>query len=174
MTLTLESINAMPGDEFVATFGGVVEHSPWVAEQIVDHRPFASIADLHGALMKQVRGASRDEQVTLARAHPELAGREASAGTLTSASNSEQARLGLLSLSPTEHARLASLNRAYVQRFGFPFITAVRLHKDLRSAFESFEHRIGNVPDAELAEAMAQISEIVRGRLAKLFDVPLG
>ncbi|CAN5384961.1 2-oxo-4-hydroxy-4-carboxy-5-ureidoimidazoline decarboxylase [soil metagenome] len=174
MTLTLESINAMSDEVFVATLGGVVEHSPWVAEQIVGRRPFESVLALHGAMMERVSAASREAQVRLACAHPELAGREATAGTLTADSNSEQARLGLLTLSQQDHARLTSLNQSYRHRFGIPFITAVRLHRDLASVFDSLERRLENEPDAELREAMAQIAEIVSGRLAKLFDTALG
>ena len=173
-SLTVEQVNRVAPDEFMALLGGVVEHSPWVAEQVVDLRPFDSVWSLHAAMCDRIHRAPREQQVALVCLHPELAGREASEGTLTASSNEEQARLGLLSLSPEEHRRLAELNASYRDRFGFPLVTAVRLHKDLASVFEAFDRRLGRPAEAELAENLRQIGEVLRGRLARLFGTPMG
>lgn len=172
--LTLQRINHATPAEFVEWLGGVVEHSPWVAEQVMSKRPFDSVRSIHSAMVACIEHASPAQQLALVRLHPQLAGREASEGTMTDASNAEQARLGLLSLSPQDHARLGRLNAAYTDRFGLPFITAVRRHPDLASIFDELERRLHNDADAELAENLSQIGEVVRGRLARLFDTPLG
>lgn len=171
---TVQRINQAAPRDFVATLGGIVEHSPWVAEQVADLRPFDSVWSLHAAMFNRIQRATREQQLALIRLHPELAGREASEGTLTDASNAEQARLGLLSLSRPDHQRLLQLNNAYSDRFGFPFITALRLHKDIASIFYELERRLAHGVDAELAENLCQIGEVLRGRLARLFGTPLG
>jgi 2-oxo-4-hydroxy-4-carboxy-5-ureidoimidazoline decarboxylase len=174
LPMTLQRLNQAAQGDFVATLGGVVEHSPWVAEQVAELRPFDSVWSLHAAMFDRIRRATREQQLALMRLHPQLAGREASEGTLTDASNAEQARLGLLSLSRPDHQRLQQLNEAYSDRFGFPFITAVRLHKGIASIFDELERRLGHGADAELAENVRQIGEVLRGRLARLFGTPLG
>lgn len=154
---------------FVARYGGVFEHSPWVAEAAWERGPFASLDDLHRAMMAVVREASRQRQLALVRAHPELAGREAGAGTLTADSSSEQARLGFTALSREELRKVADLNRAYREKFGFPCIVALRLHATRESVMAEMARRLGNETDAELEEALEQIGDITRGRLAKVF-----
>lgn len=172
--LALQQINDLPPVEFVALLGEIVEHSPWVIERAAGRRPFASVWAFHEALQAVMREASADAQRQLAVAHPELAGREALAGEMTDDSNREQARLGLTRLSPEAHRRLTRLNRDYRARFGYPFITAVRLHRDLDSIFREFDARLGNSPATELAVTVGQIGEVVRGRLARRFGVACG
>lgn len=172
--MSLDRINRMDRAEFVAALGGLVEHSPWVAEQVFDRRPFASVWSLHGAMVGCLRQASRQRQIALVCLHPELAGQEVAEGTLTASSNAEQARLGLLTLSRADHQRLATLNADYRARFGFPFVTAVRRHADLTSVFDAFERRLGHDAVAELAENLGEIGEVLRGRLARLFGTPMG
>ena len=167
--MNLDPINDMPREAFVEALGGIVEHSPWVAAQAFELRPFASVAALHAAMLSCVEQAPRSARLELARAHPELAGREADAGTLTASSSFEQQRLGLTSLSRAQHDRLGRLNAAYRQKFGFPFITAVRLHADLASIFASLEERLARDAQTELAETVRQIGEVMRGRLDALF-----
>ena len=150
--------------------GGVVEHSPWVAERAFVYRPFSGVETLHAALMKCIRDASPDEQVALFNVHPELAGREAVAGTMTADSTGEQGRLGLTALSAAELAELTALNRRYREEFGFPFIAALRLHPNRQSMVTSFRDRIDNPRETEIANAISQIAEIVRGRLEKTFN----
>ena len=171
---TLAGINAATREEFVRILGGVAENSPWVAEEACACRPFDSVRSLHQAMQERIERAPRARQIELARLHPELAGREAAAGTLTAASNSEQGRLGLTSLRASDHARLTRLNCEYRDKFGFPFITAVRLHADLDSIFAALERRIAHEPESELPETLRQIGEVMRGRLARLFETPLG
>ena len=153
---------------FVARFGGVFEHSPWVAERAWEGRPFASSRELHEEMMRVVSKASAAERLALVRAHPELAGREANEGGLTADSSSEQGRLGFTALSKEEFRTTGELNRRYREKFGFPCIVALRLHATRASVVAEMERRLGNNADAELVAALEQIGHITRGRLAKL------
>lgn len=163
-SLTLAQVNAMPPEAFRAAFGGVFEHSPWIAERAFAARPFASVAALHGAMSDVVRRASREEQLALLRAHPDLAGKEARAGTMTRDSASEQGGAGLSALARGEMERIDGLNRRYRGKFGFPFIIAVRRHtKD--GIFREFERRLENDADTELANGLEQVFLITRLRL---------
>ena len=137
------------------------EHSPWV-EARADERP--SSGDRLADLMAVVRDAAPEEQLALIRAHPELAGRAAVDGSLTEASAAEQASAGLDRLSQAEFDRFHALNAAYSEKFGFPFIICVRL-TDKAGILAAMERRLANDRDAEIAEALAQIGEIVRLRL---------
>ncbi len=153
--------------EFVAALGGVFEHSPWIAERAFASRPFTDTAALHAAMVEVVRGASRDEQLGLLRAHPELAGREAQSGTLTADSTAEQRSAGLNALTRDEMERVLRLNRAYREQFGFPFIIAVRRHTKDR-IFAEFERRLGNDAESERLECLEQVYIITRLRLDAL------
>jgi len=153
--------------EFVAALGGVFEHSPWIAERALARRPFSDVAALHAAMVDVVRGATREEQLRLLCAHPELAGREAQSGTLTADSTAEQKSAGLTALTRAEMERVERLNRAYRERFGFPFIIAVRRHsKD--GIFAEFERRLANAAESELRECLEQVYIITRLRLDAL------
>lgn len=157
----------MRPEEFVAALGGVFEHSPWVAERALASRPFADTAALHAAMVSVVRDAAREVQLGLLRAHPELAGREAQAGTLTVDSTAEQRSAGLNALTRTEMERVSRLNRAYRERFGFPFIIAARRHtKD--GIFAELERRIGNDTESEVRECLEEVFIITRLRLDAL------
>jgi len=116
-----------------------------------------------------VGAASRNEQLALIRAHPELAGREAVDGTLTADSSSEQGRLGINALSRDEFQRISGLNRRYRERFGFPCIIALALHQDRAAVFAAFEARLGNTPEQEIVAALEQIGHITRSRLRRMF-----
>jgi 2-oxo-4-hydroxy-4-carboxy-5-ureidoimidazoline decarboxylase len=137
------------------------EHSPWI-EARADARP--SCGDRHSDLMAVVRDASPGEQLALIRAHPELAGKAAVDGSLTEASAAEQASAGLDRLTPAEFDRFHALNAAYREKFGFPFIICVRL-TDKAGILAAMERRLANDRATEIAEALAQIGEIVRLRL---------
>jgi 2-oxo-4-hydroxy-4-carboxy-5-ureidoimidazoline decarboxylase len=166
-SLGLAEINAMTPDAFRGLLGGVFEHSPWVAECAFAARPFASVAALHAAMAEVVKRASRAEQLALLCAHPELAGKEARAGAMTSDSTSEQASAGLGALSREELRRIGELNRRYREKFGFPFIIAVRRHtKD--GILAEFERRLGNDAETELATCLEQVFLITRLRLDAL------
>lgn len=164
----MDRINRMDRLEFLDTFGGVYEHSPWVAERALARRPFANRAALVAAMQAVVAEAPREAQLALIRAHPELAGAEAVAGRLTAHSSGEQARLGLHALSRSEFKRMSELNRRYRDRHGFPCIIALALHANRESVYAEFEKRIANDTDTEVALALEQIGHIVRGRLERL------
>ena len=165
--LRLADLNAMDEDAFADALDGVFEHSPWVARDAHAAGPFATVDDLHAALAAAMRGAQRERQVGLIRAHPELAGREATAGQLTAESAGEQARAGLDRLSADDVRALRNLNRSYRERFGFPFVVCVREHTKasiLRWGTERLTHRV----DEEVAIALGEIAKIARLRLDDL------
>ncbi len=166
--MRMSEVNALKRDAFTAALGGVFEHSPWVAERAWPMRPFAGVDALHAGMMRCMRAASREEQLALLRAHPELAGKEAAAGTLTRSSSGEQERLGFTALSRTELEQIAALNRSYREKFGFPCIVALRLHATRATVLAEMERRAGNDAQAEIALALEQIGHIARGRLDKL------
>ena len=155
--------------EFAQVLGPIVEHAPWVAHDVERQRPFATLSDLHGAMVAVIRSAPAQRILDLLNGHPELAGREAEAGTMTDASNNEQARLGLLSLDAHTHAQLQRGNAAYRQRHGFPYIVALKLHRDLNSVMADLQSRLENETLVEMNTALAQVAEVMRGRLEKLF-----
>ena len=165
----LEEANALGEREFVVRFGGVFEHSPWVAERAWKERPFRSVDALHAAMMRAVLQAKKDERLALVRAHPELAGAEAEQGRLTADSSSEQGRLGFLQLTGEEFQAMARVNQRYRERHGFPCIVALRLHATRESVLAEITRRTENDPDAELGNALEQIGQITRGRLAGIF-----
>jgi len=164
---TLDEINRYAPSEFAAAFGAVYENSPWLAERALTRGPFASRLDLQLALYGALQQASDDERVALIRAHPELAGREAVAGTLTESSTREQAAAGLGELDAGEKAELRDLNARYVAAFGFPFVICARLNR--RDAIlGTLRARLANTREQEVANAIAQIGEIARLRVADL------
>jgi 2-oxo-4-hydroxy-4-carboxy-5-ureidoimidazoline decarboxylase len=167
MTVTptsLAAANAMTEADFVAAFGGIAEHSPWVAEWAAVRRPFASRAAMIEAFQAAIGDAGADRQRALLVAHPDLAGRAAIAGNLTDDSRREQAGAGLDRLTPEEFARFTGLNAAYRERFAIPFIFAVR-GADKHRILAAFEARIGNPEDVEFATALEQVCRIVAFRL---------
>lgn len=162
------SLNEGSAQAFVARLGGAVEHSPWVAHQAWQAHPFESLEALAQAMMAAIRTAPKSAQLALLNGHPELAGREALAGEMTDESRSEQARLGLLRLSPEQLGRLNRLNAEYRGRFGFPLIIALALHNDLDSVFAEAERRLQQPPEAEWASAIDQVCAVMRGRLQRM------
>lgn len=168
-SISLAALNEASKSEFMRVLGDVVEHSPWVAERAFGRRPFVSLDDLHTKLMDCIRESSDAEKIELFSRHPELAGREALAGEMTESSTSEQGRLGLARLQPSQYERLSRLNRDYRAKFGFPFITALRLHRDLDSVMREGETSLNNELEAEIDRTLRQISAIVYGRLSRLF-----
>ena len=146
----------------------VFEHSPWVAERAWLDDGFQCVDELHAAMMAVVREASREEQLSLVRAHPELAGAEAVAGRLTAASTGEQGRLGFDRMSRGELDKMRELNKSYREKFGFPCIVALRLHGSRDSVLAEMQRRLKNSAATEMANALDQIGHIARGRLDKL------
>jgi 2-oxo-4-hydroxy-4-carboxy-5-ureidoimidazoline decarboxylase len=162
--VTLAAPNRASREEFTAALGAVFEHSPWVAEAAWPAAPFAAVGDLHAAMVAAVRSAPEQQRLALIRAHPDLAGRPARSGTMTAASTAEQTGAGLLDLSDAEFERLHRLNAAYRERFGFPFIIAVRRHSKA-SLLAAFEARMAQSREAETETALAEIFAITALRL---------
>lgn len=165
--LDLAALNAMDRDAFVAALGPTFENSPWVAEAAWQQRPFASIDALHAAMLDTVRRAPDERRLDFLRGHPELAGREAQAGTMTRESVGEQNSAGLQSLSRDELQEMQRLNRAYRERHGFPFIIAVRRNTK-QQIFDALRTRTGQGTDTESRAALEQIGFITRGRIDAL------
>ena len=171
--ITLEHLNAADRAAFVGLLDGTYEHSPWIAEQAWPRRPFTSLAQLKLGLVDTVRAAGRDRQLGLIRAHPELAGKAMVAKTLTTESATEQGKAGLTDCTPQEFAKIQQLNADYSIKFGFPFILAVRGPRGLGLAkaeiIATFERRLDNHPDFELAECLRNIHRIAEIRLGDKF-----
>ena len=165
--LTIEALNRMSRAAFVDTLGGVFERSPWVAERAWAARPFAGTGALHRAMVDAVRRATPAERIALLRAHPDLAVKAARPGALTASSHAEQSSAGLDRLSDAEYERFQELNIAYRERFGFPFIIAVRRH-DRASILAAFAARLGHSRAQEIDAALAQVFDITRLRLEGL------
>ena len=158
---------ALDRAQFVERFGHVFEHSPWIAAAAFDAglpADAATAEGLHRALCAVLRAAQDDRKRALIDAHPDLAGRLARAGALTAESTGEQAGAGLDRLSDDEYDRFTALNAAYREKFGFPFIMAVKgcARADILAALEA---RIENTPEAEFATALTQIERIALLRL---------
>lgn len=152
--------------EFIAAYGGIYEHSPWVAERVKtllgDQRP--STKALARLMADCVDNASSETQLELIRAHPDLAGKAQVAGELTVDSTEEQSRAGLDQCSADEYERFQRLNNAYKKKFGFPFIKAVR-ESNRAEILAAFETRIENNYDTEFETALQEIHKIARLRL---------
>jgi 2-oxo-4-hydroxy-4-carboxy-5-ureidoimidazoline decarboxylase len=164
---TLAALSAAPKAEFVRALGGIFEHTPWIAERAYEKRPFASIDALHRAMLATLAAAPREAKLALICAHPELAGKEAAAGTMTADSMDEQASAGLDRCSAEELMRLRSGNAAYRERFGFPFVMAVK-GRSRQEILAALSERIGNTRDAEFARCLDEIGKIARLRLDAL------
>lgn len=165
--IDLDRLNALDRDAFVAHLGGVFEHAPWVARAAHDAAPFASLADLHGAMMAAVRAAPPEVRLAFLNGHPELAGPEARARAMTADSAQEQGSAGLDRLTEADAAAFDGLNAAYRRRFGFPFIVAVR-GRDLHEIRVLFEERLARAVADEEATALEEIGAITRMRLDRL------
>ena len=160
MAVTLSALNRSSREAFVTALGALFESSPWVAAAVYDDRPFASVDALHRAMTGVVREAGEDAQLALIRAHPDPGTRLRPGG----ASATEQAGAGLDRLSPEAYARFGDLNRRYRERFGFPFVIAVRRHTQA-SILEAFERRLRHDAPAEVEQALTEIAAIARIRL---------
>ena len=173
--LTLARLNAAPHKDFVALLAGTYEHSPWVSERAWPRGPFLTLAQLKRTLVEVVTEADRDEQLALLRSHPELAGKAMAAGTMTAESSHEQGRVGLTACTPAELAQIAKLNAAYRDRFGFPFMLAVRGPRGTgltkAQIIATFERRLENHPDFEFAEALRNVHRVAELRLDDRFGV---
>jgi len=167
--MTLAEINALDRRGFVERLGGIVEHTPWIADAAWPGRPYDSVDALHAAMVAALMAAPIETQLAVIRAHPELAGKAAIRGEMTADSKLEQSGAGLAQCSAQEFARLTALNRAYKAKFGFPFIIAVK-GLDRGAIINRFEDRLAHDRVTEFGEALAQIVRISRLRLAALLE----
>lgn len=170
----LEALNKSSPQDFVAALGDVFEHSPWVAERVAARRPFADTRALLDAMTNAVNAASKEEKAALLRAHPDLAGKAARAGTLTKESTAEQASAGLDQLSEREFESFQSFNTSYQRKFEIPFIVCVRRQtKD--AILQQFAKRIDNAPEQEFDTALSEVFRIAALRLdQKIENANLG
>lgn len=163
----------MDRDHFVAEFGGIFEHSPWIAEaaHALELGPSHDTArGVHSALARVFRSASAEQRLGVLTAHPDLAGKLAAAGKLTAESTAEQAGAGLDLLTDDERETFQRLNAQYVERHGFPFIIAVK-DNDKSSILAAFHTRLENDRDAEFSEACRQVERIAELRLIEKLGV---
>ena len=167
--VSLIDINTMERSAFVARLGGVFEHSPWVAERVCSKRPFASTSALHCAMVEAVRDAGRDQQLSLIRAHPELAGKAARDGVLTRESTTEQLSAGLDRCTSDELGEIGELNRAYLEKFTFPFIMAVK-GRSKAEVLDAMRARLGHSQEQAFEASLDQIARIAMLRLDDLIE----
>jgi OHCU decarboxylase len=170
--LTLADLNARSTDELVERLGHLFEHSPWVVEEALAMRPFASVAAFHIACLRALTTAGPAAIETLLRAHPDLVGRAAEAGTLTASSTAEQRAAGLDAdaLTDTEREAFRVNNAAYRERFGFPFVICARENRK-DAILAGFAERMENPRGVEVMRAMQEIGKIAWYRLADVVDV---
>ncbi len=175
MALTLEQLNGATLADAGTLLDGLYEHSPWIAQQALLHRPFASLAQLKHAMVRVLAQAPRDAQLALIRAHPELAGKAMVDKSLTAESSNEQSKAGLTQCTPAEFEKIQQLNRDYNAKFGFPFILAVRGPRGMglskAEIIATFERRLQGHPDFELQECLRNIHRIAEIRLNDKFGV---
>jgi 2-oxo-4-hydroxy-4-carboxy-5-ureidoimidazoline decarboxylase len=158
--VTLSTLNALDEPRFVDAVGWIFEHSPWVAKRTWKYRPFASREALHRIMVKQVEEASPEEQITLLRAHPDLGTR----ARLSAASSVEQARAGLDQLTPEEVDKLQTLNDRYRDKFGWPFLFAVK-GSAKQDILRALEQRLPASLECEYQISLEQVFRIAAFRL---------
>ena len=161
--MTIDKINSLTREQFVADIGWVFEHSPWVAERAWETRPFSDGSQIHAAMKQVVNSASRDEQLTLLRAHPDLGTR----ARISTASSGEQSGAGLDNLSSEEYRLLKRLNTEYREKFGFPFLYAVK-GSTKYDILQALERRLENTVAEEFQQALEQVYRIALFRLQDL------
>lgn len=160
-------IGKMSHADFVERFGGVYEHSAWIAAKCFEenaHLNAKAPVDLAGPMAAIVEAAPQDAQLTLLRSHPDLAGKLAKSGALTAESTSEQAGAGLDDCTEAEFSEFTQLNKDYREKFGFPYILAVK-GRHRTEILENFRARLANDMATEFREALSQVHQIARLRL---------
>jgi N-carbamoyl-L-amino-acid hydrolase len=175
--LTLDQLNAASLDEASSLLDGLYEHSPWIARDALEQRPFASLAQLKAALAQVVTQAPEAAQLALLRAHPELAGKAMVDKSLTTESTNEQNKAGLTQCTPAEFEKIQALNAAYNAKFGFPFILAVRGPRGLglskAEIIATLERRLQGQPDYERQECLRHVHRIAEIRLNDKFEASI-
>jgi 2-oxo-4-hydroxy-4-carboxy-5-ureidoimidazoline decarboxylase len=163
--MEISDLNNLDRTAFTAAVGHVYEGSPWVAECAWHKRPFASLDNLCEVMNAEVRNAAREAKLALLRAHPSLGTR----ARIGEASTREQAGAGLDRLTPEEHARLLRLNTEYQEKFGFPFLYAVK-GSDKHQIMSALETRLASTPEKEFDEALTQVFRIAHFRLEEIVE----
>jgi 2-oxo-4-hydroxy-4-carboxy-5-ureidoimidazoline decarboxylase len=167
--MRLSRVNAASRAEFVDLLGAVFEHAPWVADAAYEARPFPDRAHLHAAMMAAVEASPAERQIAFLNGHPELGARAEIVADLTADSAAEQMSAGLTRLSAAEFDWFRARNRAYRDKFGFPFIIAVRRHTK-QAILDTFERRLQGEPEEERAQALREIAVLTRLRLDTLIE----
>lgn len=167
--LDLTQLSSLDQAAFTQQLAAIFEHSPWVPERAWAYRPFATLDALHQRMVDVVAQASTSEQKALIKAHPQLAGQEARAGSLTAASTQEQRGAGLDQCSPDELRRLDTLNANYMEKFSFPFIIAVK-GRNRYQIMDAIEARLSHSPETEFQTCLDEIAHIARFRLEALLN----
>ena len=165
--LSPDEVNALGEDDFVAHFGALFENSPWIVRATWPRRPFASRGDLLAKLTATLRRAPPEKQIALIQAHPDLAGRLARQGRLSSDSTAEQASAGLDRLAPEEMRQFEEYNQKYKEKFGFPFVICARLNEK-RAILHAFQKRLQFSREVEIQTALEEIEKIATLRLTSL------
>jgi len=163
MPYSIAELNQMSQEAFAKALGAVFEDTPAITYQVWNQRPFADVTELHQQMVDVVKAMSRERQLALIQAHPDLG----SQAKMAEASVKEQAGAGLTQLSLEEYDRFQSLNRAYKDKFGFPFIVAVKNHTK-GSILDTFARRLENSMEAEMEQALTEIAQIAHFRLVEL------
>jgi beta-ureidopropionase / N-carbamoyl-L-amino-acid hydrolase len=175
--LTIDAINTAAAEHAASLLDGIYEHSPWIAQQAVQARPFKNLAQLKHALAQVVSQAKHEAQLALIQAHPELAGKAMVSQSLTAESTNEQSKAGLTHCSPEQFAKLQSLNKQYNEKFGWPFILAVRGPRGAgylrEQIIQTFERRLNGLAEFEFNECLRNIHRIAEIRLNDKFGVQL-
>ena len=167
--ITLESLYKGGSSEYIGALGDVFENCPWLVIRTSSARPFDTKEALIATLLDEINAASSEEKLQLIRAHPKHAGKTARTGKLTKHSTREQKSAGLDQLNEDEFFRFERLNKAYQEKFDFPFIIAVLDHSK-ESIFASFETRLGSSRDAQIEEALINIGRIVSLRIKDVVE----
>ncbi|MEE9320296.1 MAG: 2-oxo-4-hydroxy-4-carboxy-5-ureidoimidazoline decarboxylase [Granulosicoccus sp.] len=171
-----QSIVGLDREQFVKRFGGIYEHSPWIAERVWERgldEQHNDVGVLSEALVDVLADSSVDEQLSLIQAHPDLVGKAAVAGELTTDSTVEQSSAGLDQCTAEEFRRFTDLNTRYWQKFDFPFVMAVR-NSDRKAILQAFEQRLSNTRDMEFKRAIEEINSIAELRLIAMASLPAG
>jgi 2-oxo-4-hydroxy-4-carboxy-5-ureidoimidazoline decarboxylase len=165
--MTIEALNSLSRTEFVTALGWVFEHSPWVADRAWARRPFATMESLHAAMRDEVDRATPEEQLALLRAHPDLGTRV----RVSAASQAEQAGAGFDQLAPGEFEILQHLNSEYREKFGFPFIYAVK-GSSQSDILPAMMIRMDSSPEEEFHAALFEVYRIAYFRVGQVLDLP--
>jgi 2-oxo-4-hydroxy-4-carboxy-5-ureidoimidazoline decarboxylase len=160
----IAEVNGWELDQFVARLGPLFEGSSWVAQRAWSARPFRDLQHLHATLCAVLDASADEEKLALIRAHPDLAGRAALAGSLGAESAAEQAAAGVDRLTPTEVESFTRLNQAYRSKFGFPFVVCARENRK-QAILDGFAARLPNPRPVEVERALAEVARIAWHRL---------